>query len=89
MTEYLEWSEPAHDRRIRGYLKGHPDMTLFIIQVSEIRPDRGTMWGAFVPDSDDGKDHLEHALISFLKIAAGIYMREFYDSVTQLMGTKI
>lgn len=87
MTEYIEWSEPDEDRRMRGWLKGHPEMTLFIIQVSELRPDRGTMWGAFVPDRDDGADHLENALIGFLKAAAGIYMMEFYDSFKQVLGT--
>lgn len=82
---YIEWSEPNEERRIRGWLRGHPDTTLFIIQLTEGRDDRGTMWGAFVPDRDDGADHLKNALLSFLKISAGIYMREFYDSIKQVL----
>ena len=82
MTEEtpIEWSEPNERKVMRGWLRGHPETTLFLIRVSENRPDRGTMTGAVVPDAD-GQKHLERGLISFLKTSAEIYLREFYESL--------
>lgn len=75
----LEWSYSTAGDEIRGWLRGHPETTIYLIIVCEDRPDRGTMTGAFVPDADDANSHLERALIPFLKAAAVIYLREYYD----------
>lgn len=77
----LEWSEPDGQHVIRGWLRGHPEITLFLIQTSENRPDRGTLSGAPIPDAIEQDDQLD--LVDWLKLSATIYLREFREMLNQ------
>jgi len=83
----IEWGAPNERGVMRGWLRGHPDTTLYLIRVCDDRPDRGTMTGAFVPDANDGKGHLERGLIGFLKVAAEIYLKEFHELLSGVIET--
>lgn len=83
-TAPIEWSDPDDRLEIRGWLRGHPEITLFLIRLCDDRPDRGTMTGAFVPDDQDGVGHLQRGLIDWLKTSAVIYLREFRDLLNEL-----
>jgi hypothetical protein len=85
----IEWGEANERNVIRGWLRGYPGTTLYLIRICDDRPDRGTMTGAFVPDADDGQGHLHRGLLSWLKTSAAvIYLREFYNNLSGVIATE-
>jgi hypothetical protein len=63
----------------RGYFKKVPDTTIFLLRARKDKPHRGTLYGAVIPDWEDGKEHNENALVSYLKgVAAPIYVERFF-----------
>lgn len=82
----LEWRNDEATRTIFGHLRGHPETTLFFIRVCDDRADRGDLSGAFIPDDEEGENYLKRGLISFLKIRAVSYFREFQRKALGLDG---
>jgi hypothetical protein len=73
----LEWSEPNERGVMRGWIKGIPETTMFLIRINKNNAERGTMTGALVPDDGDGKGPLENGLIFSLKSLAASYVEDF------------
>ena len=65
----IEW-EIRDEETIRGFLRGHPETTLFLLVAAD-REGRVKLQGAFIPDADEQELwDIENA-----KTAAGEYMR--------------
>lgn len=77
LSSPLEWREDEESRTILGYLRGHPETTLFFISLLYGREDRGDLSGAFIPDDEECADHLRNGSVVFLKMRAITYFREF------------
>jgi len=71
----LEWTFEAESRRWLGRLRGHPDRTLFILNLVEGRDDRCHLLGGVMSDSED-RQHTR-ALVTWAKMAAEWYLDDF------------
>lgn len=83
LVSLLDWEyQPDHEpRRWRGYLKGHPETTLFLLNLCEDRDDRCNLLGAVIPDDEDGKGLNSRCLIQWARFAAEEYLRDFMQTV--------
>lgn len=66
--------------RLRGFLPQIPDLTLFLIDVCDDKPHRGTLMGALIPDCEDGRSFNARGLIASLKMRAEGYIRDFDEA---------
>lgn len=77
----LRWEPSKYvPGRLRGFLPQIPDLTLFLIDVCEDKPHRGTLMGALVPDCEDGRSFNARGLIASLKMRAEGYIRDFDEA---------
>ena len=75
LVSRLDWTFEAESRRWLGRLRGHPDRTLFILNLVEGRDDRCHLLGGVMSDSED-RQHTR-ALVTWAKMAAEWYLNDF------------
>lgn len=80
----LDWEfQTGVTKRWRGFLKGHPETTLFVCNLSSERDDRCHLMGAVMSDTDD-RAHVNVKVHWAKSVAAEMYMRDFIDLVKGL-----
>jgi hypothetical protein len=79
MATHIFW-RPEHNKLICGYLRGHPETTLFILELKG--NDQATLSGAFIPDADEN----EIFTIEDGKQLAELYLMEWYAKAKVALG---
>lgn len=79
MRERLQWEQhPTMTGHLRGFLEDKPNLTLFLIEICEDKPERGRLIGAVIPDDHEKDGGFERSLIWWLqKSVAPQYLADF------------